>query len=340
MRRLPPPAPHGGPLRADDGPCDDFSASTNPYGPPEALVAAVHAADVALYPPLDDSTLRQRLAGGFATRSDRVVIGGGTAELIYRLSAALLTAGDRVLVGGPAFPEYARAARLHGAGARIVAVDPPGGPVTVGPLIRAARRLRPRLIWVAQPGNPTGRMLDADDLRSLARVAAATGALLVIDAAYRPMSTAPTAPLPRSAVVLHSVTKAWGIPGLRAGWLNAPPAVARHLRLAAPPWVVGRPEIAALHWIAGPDGAAFVETTRPRVLALAADLRGRLQQAGARPEPSETGFFVVPAPPGGAAAARPAGFALRPLADGRVRVAARTPEAHNRLAVWWASQSS
>jgi histidinol-phosphate/aromatic aminotransferase/cobyric acid decarboxylase-like protein len=338
IRRPPAPARHGGPQQADEAALEDFSASTNPLGPPQELLDIVRRAPLDRYPPLDDAAIRRDLAAGFATTAARVVLGSGTAELIYRIAAAFLHTGDRVLIGGPAFPEYARAARLHGASVRTVVIDPAGRRPDPAPLLAAIRRTSPQLVWVAQPGNPSGRAWTAADLQTLAKAAQTVGALLVIDAAYRPLSTAYAVALPRSAVVLHSVTKAWGMPGLRVGWLDAPASLANRLRRAAPPWPIGRPEHAALGWLAGAAGRAFVADTRPRVLALAADLATCLRQAGADPEPSDAGFFVTAAPAAGAAAARSAGFALRALDDGRVRLAARSPAAHRRLARWWSAK--
>lgn len=334
-RRLPPFAPHGGPQWAGDDPPDDFSTSTNPFGPPDELRRVLRNAAPDRYPPLDDGELRSELGAGFAVHPDRIVIGAGTAELIYRLSAVLLSPGDTVLVGEPAFPEYARAAHLHGARTRRLTIDPPGGPPNARPLLDALSRGGVRLVWVGQPGNPSGRALRDEDLRVLAAAARRAGALLVIDAAYRPLSTAHLGFLPRSAVVLHSVTKAWGIPGLRVGWLEAPPALARRLRLAAPPWPIGQAEVAALRWIASPQSRTFVDDSRPRVLALAEDLRERLRRAGAAPEPSAAGYLLVPTPAGGVEGARAAGFALRPIGVDRVRIAVRSPTAHARLADWW-----
>jgi histidinol-phosphate/aromatic aminotransferase/cobyric acid decarboxylase-like protein len=254
VRVLPSPRPelralaaavHGG--DAPDG-VVDCSTGVSPLPPPAALLAAIAAADVTRYPHPTALPLRRAIAAAHAVDVECVVAGAGSVELIWALARAFGGPGRRVGYVVPAFAEYAQAARASGAEVLAVAdvADPRLGAVD--------------LAFVARPGNPT---LAVPSLRDCA------APLLVVDEAYQPLcdAIAPTLPSPHVAV-LRSLTKLFALPGLRLGYLLAPPDVAAAVRASLPPWNVSQPASAA-------GLAALKEPTAPVRVAIAT-LRRRL----------------------------------------------------------------
>ena len=286
--KLPPYAAHGGP----DGTSVrvDFSVNSNPFGPPPALGEHLRGVEVSSYP--DPTYLEARTAAAqhHGVPLEQVVL-GGAAELIYRLSACYLNPGRRVLVASPSFGEYARAAHLYGAAVCHCDVDERDVDPAVDTLIMAIQDMRPTLVWLCQPNNPTGHAWNAKALTDVADTCQECDALLVIDAAYLELSIA-TSDLPETATVLLPLTKTFGIAGLRAGYALAPPDVAEALRRTAPPWPVSTPAAAAVTWCRT-EGQTFVEKTVPELLELRQMFQTGLHALGFQTWASASSFFLV-----------------------------------------------
>ncbi len=136
---------------------------------------------------------------------------------------------------------------------------------------------------LANPNNPDGRVVDAATLRAWARSCAARGGLLVVDEAFADLqpahSLAPEA-AELGAVVLRSFGKTYGLPGLRAGAVVAPPALARRLAGHLGAWPVSGPALAVM--ARAYRDPAWLATTRARCANAAADLDADLAAAGLR----------------------------------------------------------
>lgn len=323
----------------------DFSASVNPLGPPPWVVAAVQESLAALphYPEPDAQSLRTAAAQRYGLPPDHIVFGPGVAALIHLLCLALRP--PAALVPAPTFARYAAAARAAGAAVCEWPLWPEPAPDRLLDWMRRAPASA--VAFLCNPNNPTGRLLDPDLIRTAA-AAAERGPWLVVDEAFLEF-TAPgdgasllplTARHPR-LVVLRSLTKLYAIPGLRVGYLAAPPDLVRHLVDLQGPWPVGAPAAAAaLAALSGPD---YAGPTRAAVAEGLAQLRAILSaQPGWEPYPTDANFLLVRVPGGGAALQQRllphcilirtcAGFTG--LGDGYVRLAVRTPAEHRRLAL-------
>jgi histidinol-phosphate aminotransferase len=286
------PTIHGGAPSAA-GALLDFSVSTNPLGPsPRARAAAARAA-IGRYPERDSATLRRALGATLGLAPEQIVIGNGSVELMWLLALCYLRSSDRALVAGPTFAEYARAAHLLGARVTEIAASAEDHfRPSVDQLCRAAQDERPRLVFLCNPNNPTGVYLDRV---SLERLLAATPGLLVLDEAYvgfvaDPWDVRPLLAHPR-LVVVRSMTKDHGLPGLRLGYALAAPQVASTLRSAQPPWSVNAvAQAAGLAALEEPDHAA-----RGRALAREATalLATGLSGLGFDPLPTAANFLLV-----------------------------------------------
>ncbi|MCS7219856.1 MAG: histidinol-phosphate transaminase [Anaerolineae bacterium] len=356
--------PHGGPdygelaalgLRPED--VLDFSTNTNAFGPPPGVLAALAACDVTRYPDRHASPLREALAARDGVPTDWVLVGAGATGLIWALALAWLQPGDTTFIVGPTFSEYAVASRLVQAeieewrGLWPVTMeyrfssaanehDEPKRrqSAAIQELAQAIAAARPRLVWLCNPNNPTGTYLTAGEIAAL--LPAATNALWVLDEAYRPFVIEPWPSVlllgSGHVVLLRSLTKEWALPGVRLGYLLAPPDVVARVAASQPPWSVSAAAIACgLAALRDPD---HVARTTAILRAEAVRLADRLRAQGWRVLPSATHFMLIEV--GDAAAVRAAllrehhiqvrnctSFGLPAF----IRVAARRPEENERL---------
>ncbi len=184
--------------------------------------------------------LIRAIADHYGVSSYRVVTAAGCSGANFVTVAALVGAGDHVLLEQPAYdPLWAACAVLGARIDRFERLFARGYRVNLDEL---AGRVTPatRLIIVSTPHNPSGAELDRATLDGLGRLAASVGAHVLVDEVYldaanlvrgdRPTAMS-AARLDGPFVVTNSLTKSYGLPGLRSGWAIAPtPAVAERLR--------------------------------------------------------------------------------------------------------------
>ncbi len=316
-------------------------ANENPWGPvgtgghPAPELAA--AGPLWQYPQ-DGGALEAALAGTVGCAPGSIVLGNGSTELISLLILALTGPDEAVACCAGSFVAYRMLATAAG---RPLQTAPPradGGT----DLDALADALTPatRLVFLANPDNPSGTLLGAAALRAfLDRVPPRV--VVVLDEAYREYVDAPDYPGPTAllgprVVVLRTFSKAYGLAGLRCGYAVAVPPLAARLRQISGPYRVGRPtRAAALRALADPAGlAALVRRTR----AARHDLAARLAARGLRCSESHTSFLMVElgqaaAPVAEALAAQ--GIRVQPLGlcghPSRLRVSVGDPDHHRRL---------
>jgi len=180
--------PHGGNLRAasarygiPESDFLDFSANINPLGVSPRARAALQQADDALlnYPDPDCSRLRSALAAHLKIAPENILPANGSIELIFALPRALGAA--RALVPAPTFSEYENGMRAAGGECRYV--DPGDGLAPDLPAIEAGLAAG-GLVFICNPNNPTGALVEKDRLIALAEQAAKQAAVLVVDEAF------------------------------------------------------------------------------------------------------------------------------------------------------------
>jgi histidinol-phosphate aminotransferase len=220
----------------------DFSVNKNPLGASPRALRALDLVDVSVYPDARCLRLRAALATLHDVRDDEVLVGNGSVELIWLLSAVYLAAGDTALIFGPTFGEYEAAARR--AGSEVVQLDASEADSfrpDLAAMVALIRQRQPRLVFLCNPNNPTGQVLEPDDIAQL--IAALGDGLLIVDEAYIDLADGVESvnTLRRSdprLVILRSLTKSHGLAGLRLGYLLADPEIARAVSGAQPPWSV------------------------------------------------------------------------------------------------------
>ena len=237
----------------------------------------------------DSSALEERLAAGLGIEPGRVLVTGGADDALDRVCRAFCCADRELVQTVPTFEMIARYARLTGAA--VIEVPWPGGAF---PLDAMLSRLgaRTSVIAVVSPNNPTGAVARREDLIRLSR--SAPGAVLLVDLAYTEFADDDPTPalleLP-NVVVIRTLSKAWGLAGLRVGYALGTPSMIGWLRAAGHPYAVARPSL-ALAEARLKSGAAQVTAFIDRVRHERRRLSDTLLELGARPMPSQANFVL------------------------------------------------
>lgn len=267
----------------------DFSASINPFGPPPGLTEYLFDQweKVTHYP---DPSCRDFLwAVKKAYRpANPVLAGNGAAELIYLVCR--LAAPGKVLLPAPTFSLYAKAAQAAGAQAEHVVFGPESGyHVNIDVLRRQVRQVRPRLVILCNPNNPTGFLHGREEVLELYRECREAGSLLMVDEAF--LEFCPdhdNLTLLRekgSHLVLRSLTKMFSLPGLRLGFISGPGELLAKMAVLRDPW-----SVSAIAQLAG----EYVLRDKLFVLQSVKDI-ARLREKLAEQIAATEGFSVFPA---------------------------------------------
>jgi histidinol-phosphate aminotransferase len=227
-----------------------LSANESAIGPSPKAIAAYQAIAQTLhrYPDGDVAALRTAIGARFQLDPAQILCGAGSDELIQLLMRAYAGPGDEVLYSAHGFLMY----KLSALGVGAVPVAAPERELTTDVDALLPRLTsRTRMVFIANPNNPTGSYLPADELARL-HAGLPEDVLLVIDAAYaeyvrRNDYTAGIELVDRSAnvVMTRTFSKLFGLAALRLGWLYAPPHVIDVLQRLRGPFNVNAPAQAA-----------------------------------------------------------------------------------------------
>lgn len=284
-----------------------LSANENVLGSsPLARAAFAEAADsLHVYPDGRATPLREAIAARFRLEPERLVFGCGSDEIFQLVNQAFLEPGENIVQGRYGFGAYAIGARACQAEVRMA--PEPGYRIDVDELLALVDE-RTRVVFVANPGNPTGTYIDGEAVRRL-HAALPPSVVLVLDGAYAEFVDDPAfedgmdlARTAENVVITRTFSKLHGLAALRVGWAYAPAAVADALDRIRLPFNVSVPaQLAAVAALSDEDFQA-------RSLELMARWRPWLAQQlgglGLEPVPSAANFVLVgfPATPGRTAA--------------------------------------
>ena len=220
----------------------DFSANLNPFVPMRLLREAAASVDPSTYPDRESAELRTALGRRHRVTPEEIIAGNGSLELIHLAAIAFAGCGRNVAVLGPTFDGYARAAKIAGAEVTEVRAQEETG---FAPPVAAFEELlattKPVLAFLCNPNSPTGQELRTEEIVAMTRSHPAI--LFVLDEAYvdcipdRDPATVLRSP---NLLVIRSLTKAFGLAGLRLGFALGPPEIIAALRAVQPSWSVNR----------------------------------------------------------------------------------------------------
>jgi len=283
-----------------------LASNENPLGASPAAVAAYRdlAGELHRYPDGSATALRRAIAEAEGLAADRIVCGAGSDELISLLVRAYAGPGDEVLYSAHGFLMYAIAARS--VGAAPMAAPERDLKADVDALL-ARVTPRTRVLFLANPNNPTGSYLSGAEVARL-HAGLPPDVLLVIDAAYAEYADAPDyddgAALVRqhdNVVMTRTFSKIHGLAALRLGWAFCSEQVVSVLNRVRGPFNVSQAALAA--GCAAVADQAHLARSKAHNSACRAGLIESLSAIGLDPRPSLGNFLLVRFPEGAEAAA-------------------------------------
>jgi histidinol-phosphate aminotransferase len=273
-----------------------LSSNETPLGPsPKALAAFKDAAaSLERYPDGSSAALRAAIAARYGINAARIVCGAGSDEILGLLAHAYLGPGDEAIFTQYGFLLY-----------RIIVLANGATPVVAGePDLRAdvdeilgLVTDRTRVVFLANPNNPTGTYLSIDEVRKL-RTQLPVNVLLVLDAAYAEyvrrndyeagIELVATTP---NTVMTRTFSKIHGLAGLRLGWAYCPETVADVLNRIRGPFNVAAPALAA--GVAAISDAAHEEAAAAHNEEWRPKLSAGIETLGLKVTPSVANFLLV-----------------------------------------------
>lgn len=273
-----------------------LSSNEGAFGVPPAAQAAYAklATELHRYPDGHATALRQAIGARFGLDPERIVCGNGSDELIGALIMSYGGEGTELVMSAHGFVMYDIAGRY--AGCRVIKVPERNLTADVDAML-AAVGPRTRLVFLANPNNPTGSMLPAAEVARL-RAGLREEVLLVLDSAYAEYVTRPdydpgTALVEAgtNTVMTRTFSKVFGLGGIRLGWCYAPPAVVDVLNRVRGPFNVNAPAMVA--GIAALSEPGWVEKSVAHNNEWRAKLSDGLRAAGITVHPSEANFILA-----------------------------------------------
>ncbi|MBI3506879.1 MAG: histidinol-phosphate transaminase [Proteobacteria bacterium] len=254
------------------------------------------------YPEPQPGRILQTAAALYGVAPERILVSRGSDEGIEVLTRALCEAGrDEVLICPPTYGVYEVAAGIQGAGVvRVPLVGAPDYRLDLRGIAKAIEQAggRIKLVYVCSPNNPTGTLFDEGQIAEVCRLAAGN-ALVVVDEAYLEFSKSSgmLAGLGQleNLVVLRTLSKAWGLAGVRCGFTFAAPELIDVLQRVRAPYPMSSAAIQAIESVFTADGEARMRRSVRGILAEKAKLAAALQgQPGVETIfPSAANFLLV-----------------------------------------------
>jgi histidinol-phosphate aminotransferase len=262
----------------------------------EAVVAELDRAW--MYPEVAYTDFREAIAESLGTRPELIVPGHGIQALIATVAHAFLEPGDTVVVPTPTYGLYAQVSTA--AGARVERVPGRDHRHDLDGLARAAEGAGARLIWLCDPNNPTGSLVQREEWEKLlARLP--DRCAVIVDEAYvdyvRPelrLRREDDVEAGRPVVVLRTFSKIYGLAGLRLGYAVADESLATYLDVVQEPFNVNRAALAA--GCASLRKPEVLEERRRENEEARELLAARLRDQGLEVFPSEANFLLVRVP--------------------------------------------
>lgn len=273
-----------------------LSSNENPWGPsPKAIAAyAAEAAQMNRYPDGGHSALRETIARVQNLPADQIICGAGSDELIGMLVHAYAGAGDEVLYSQHGFLMYKIYTLANGA---TPITAPEKNLTTDVDALLAAVTPRTRILFVANPNNPTGTVIPFSEIRRL-RACLREDIILGLDAAYAEYLDQPDyedgirlVKENTNTIVFHTYSKIYGLPALRLGWAFAPAHIIDVMNRVRSPFNVNTPALAA--GVAAMEDQDYVTDMRTKNAIEMKRVSDAVAKLGYEVVPSVTNFVLV-----------------------------------------------
>jgi len=278
-----------------------LSSNETPLGPSPAAIEAfmASAAKLDVYPDGSVRALREAIGARFGLDPDRILCGNGSDDLLHLLAAAYIGPGDEGIMTIHGFQIYKIA--ILAAGGRPVIVPEENHTASVDRILEAVTE-RTRIVFIANPNNPTGTYLPFDEIKRL-HAGLPPQVLLVLDAAYAEYvrrndysAGIELVATSENVVMTRTFSKIYGLASLRLGWAYAPAHVCDALNRIRGPFNVSGPAMAA--GIAAIADAAHVEAAASHNEEWLPWLTQKVSALGLTVTPSAANFILIHFPHG------------------------------------------
>jgi histidinol-phosphate aminotransferase len=273
-----------------------LSANETPLGPsPKAIAAYKAAADhLEDYPEGSSRVLREAIGRTYGLDPDRIICGAGSDEILNFLAHTYLAPGDEAIHTTHGFLVYPIA--TMGNGATNVVVPETDFTADVDAILKAVTP-RTKLVWLANPNNPTGTYIPFDEVKRL-RSELPSHVLLVLDAAYADFvsrndyeSGIELVATTDNTVMTRTFSKIYGLAALRIGWMYGPANIVDAVNRIRGPFNVSTPAMLAA-------AAAIADTAHVQMTKLHTEkwrnwLSDELTKLGLKVTPSVANFILI-----------------------------------------------
>jgi len=271
----------------------DFSTCCNPYGPPKIVRTALRKIDIEHYPDPESSKLIGLLSNKLEILPDNLVAGSGSTELIRLAASTYFGPGDAVVIPCPIYGEYELASTIVNARIEKYYVNEKDGfKINCDEFVSFAKLHHPAGIFICNPNNPTGQYLNLSEVENILKSFPDT--LIILDEAYIAFTdnTWDSRSLLKrnNFFIVRSMTKDYGIAGLRMGYAMASAAIIANLKKVRPPWNVNSAAQAAGEAALSCD--EYLTRCTDRIRRSTTYLTGELENMGYKVIPTSTNFFL------------------------------------------------
>jgi len=273
-----------------------LSSNESPLGPSPKAVAAYQAAAARLqdYPDGDVTELRAAIGRAFGLDPARILCGAGSDDLLNLLAHAYLRDGDEVIYSAHGFLMYPIYALGHGA--KPIAVPEKDYTADVDAML-AAVTPRTRIVFLANPNNPTGTYVPFDAIKRLQRKLP-PHVILVLDAAYAEYvqrndyeAGIELVATCENVVMCRTYSKVHGLAAVRLGWMYGPAHIVEALNRVRNPFNVNTPAMKA--GIAAIEDTAHVQNSVAHNARWLAWLTQEIGRLGLKVTPSVANFVLI-----------------------------------------------
>ncbi|MEM2875070.1 MAG: histidinol-phosphate transaminase [Candidatus Hadarchaeales archaeon] len=215
----------------------NLASNENPYGPSPRAIAALRKEmrRIGTYPDPDSKELKREISAYVGVDERCIVLGNGSDELMDLACRAFLDPGDKVLISIPTFAMYEISCRANGGEPEFFVL--PGFTWQVEAMKKKLEGVK--AAFIGRPNNPTGNMLSVAEVEELLK----TGRLLIVDEAYVEFDGESVVPLVgryKNLLVLRTLSKAFGLAGLRVGYAVGDPELIEAINVIRAPFNLNR----------------------------------------------------------------------------------------------------
>jgi len=236
--------PHGGPysIKGQNHSLVDFSSNVNPLGFPSSVKKLLKTGlqKIPVYPDHNSTKLRERLSKHTKTPIGNLVVGNGAAEIIYNFCQAVIAKNTQVLIPIPTFGEYEAAVNISGGKIEFFKT------MNLNSDIPDFIKKIPKngCVFICNPNNPTGALIPKNAMLKILHAAKSRSTILFVDECFMELTQSPKESLTDhinvgNLFILQSLTKSFGLAGLRVGYGIGDKKMISILHNIKIPWSVG-----------------------------------------------------------------------------------------------------